>query len=99
MKIRVENLTAAVRILTGAFAFLIWIVIGSLIFFEPLWLVLVGILVFVWFHIMGGVFSKLLERTNYEITDVERDKFSVDEEKHNMGRLLDVSQSAELPFD
>lgn len=98
MKIRVENLTAAIRVLTGVFAFFIWIVIGSLLFTEPLMLALVGIIVFVWFHKMGGVFAKLLERTNYEITDIERDKFNVDEEKQSMGRLLDVSQSAELPF-
>jgi hypothetical protein len=98
VKIRVENLTAAIRVLTGVFAFFIWIVIGSLLFTEPLMLALVGIIVFVWFHKMGGVFAKLLERTNYEITDIERDKFNVDEEKQSMGRLLDVSQSAELPF-
>lgn len=98
MKIRVENLIGAIRVLAGIFAFLIWIVVGSLLFTEPLLLVLVGIIVFLWFHKMGGIFARLLERTNYEITDIDRDKFEVDKEKHNMGRLLDVSQSAELPY-
>jgi hypothetical protein len=98
VKIRFENLIGAVRVLTGTFAFLIWIVVGSLLFTEPLLLVLVGIIVFLWFHKMGGVFAKLLERTNYEITDIDRDKFEVDTEKKSMGRLLDVSQSAELPY-
>lgn len=100
MKIRAEYLVATVRMLTGAFAFLLWILIGSLLFTDPIMLVLVGLLVFVAFHIAGGVFAKLLERTNYEITDIERDHAGDEEarEHRQMGRLLDISQSAELPY-
>ena len=98
MRIRVENLVASVRVLTGAFAFFIWIIVGSLLLTDPLILALCGIAVFLLFHIMGGVFARLIERTNHEITDVDRDKAGeAMKERRRLGRILDISQSAELP--
>lgn len=104
MKIRYENLVSSVRILTGSFAFLLVILIGSVIGLfrdvDPIRLLWTGIAVYIFFVWLGGKFAKLLERVNYEVTDIDRGKADQKKkpgEKH-LGKLLDISQTAEGPF-
>jgi len=99
LKIRFENLIAAVRVLTGALAFFIVIAVGAALSADPLKLLVAGLVVYVIFYKMGSVFAKMLERVNYEVTDIERDK-AVDkkpDEKH-LGGIIDFKQGAENPF-
>ena len=101
VKLKMENIVASIRVLTGAFAFLITIIVGGLLYAEP-WILLVSsIIVAVFFYVMGGQLSRILDRINYEVTDIERYKFDDEDNDKGgvkVGSLIDISQSAETPF-
>lgn len=99
MRIKTENLIAIVKAFTGPFAFLIAIFVGALVQADPFVLLVASFITYIFANIMGGVFGKMLERVNYEITDVDRD-FADEEDKtrKHIGTIIDFSQSAETPF-
>lgn len=100
MKLHFPNLVQTVRILVPAFAFMIVLVIGGLMNADPLVLLGAALVVYVVFVILGSMFAGILGRLNHEVSDEhlsradQRDKF-----EKSLGKMVDFSQSAELPHD
>ena len=99
MKIRFENLIASVRTLTGAFACFITIAVGAALNVDPVKLLEIAIAAYVFFYIFGSTVAKMLERVNYEVSDIDRDK-AADKKpgEKRLGGLLDIKQGSESPF-
>ena len=99
MRIKIENLVAIVKAFTGPLAFLIAIFAGALVQADPFVLLIASFITYIFANIMGGVFGKMLERINYEITDVDRDFAGEEDRTHrHLGAIIDFSQSAEMPY-
>lgn len=99
MRIKTANLVAVVKAFTGPFAFLIAIFVGALVQADPFVLVAASLITYIFASVMGGVFGRMLERINYEITDVDRDFAGEEDKTHrHIGAIIDYRQSAETPF-
>ena len=97
MKINFPNIVVSIRLLTGAIAFLIFVLVAAIRGVELNLIFFYGLIVYVLFFILGTVISRLVEQVNkeVEIEPVREDK--PDHEKE-LKRQLDVQQSAEMPI-
>ena len=97
LKINFPNIVASIRVLTGAFAFLLFVLIAAIRGVELNLIFIYGLVIYVFFYILGAVISHLLAQINREI---EIEPFS--EEKHDhekeLKRQLDIQQGAEMPI-
>ena len=104
MKIKFDRLTASIRVLSGPFAFLTVMLIGSIqALFNNLDLARLletAVIVYILFYVAGIGMAMILDRVNIEVTDIDRDKADMKKpagEKH-LGGLIDFNQTAENPF-
>lgn len=104
MKIVFENLIASVRIMTGALAFMIYIVVAALMEADPAVILFGGIIVYAWFFILGAAIANMLKQINGEVTlePIDEEAEAKEKEKaknpsEHLGQLLDSYQKAEIP--
>lgn len=92
---------ASVRVLTGAVAFMIFVLIASIRRVDLNLIFFFGLIIYFLFYLLGAVVSRLLSQINEEVelkpvTDEDK---KTDYEKE-LVRELDFQQGAELPsFD
>lgn len=94
MRLHFPNLVQAVRVLIPALSFLLVLLIGGIVQADPLKLLGSAIFVYVFFAVLGAVFAGILGRINEEISDEHLSRTD-----DVLGRIVDFSQSAELPLD
>ncbi len=75
MKINFPNVVVSIKILTGAFAFLLFILIGALCGSSMTVLFFGGIITYAFFYVLGSVVARLLAEVNKEI-EIEAQKAS-----------------------
>jgi len=77
-KIKFDRLTASIRVLSGPFAFLTVMLIGSIVALfnnmELTRLLKAAVIVYILFYVMGWALAVILDRVNLEVTDIDRDK-------------------------
>ncbi len=105
MKIIFENLIVSVRIMTGAVAFLLFIVAAALMEADPAVILFGGIFVYFWFYLLGAAVANMMKQINREVTLEPIDEEAEAKEKENgknpnehLGQLLDSYQGSEVPY-
>jgi hypothetical protein len=98
LKINFPNIVASIRVLTGAFAFLIFVLVASILGVELNLIFIYGLGVYLFFFLLGTVVSYLIAQINKEneIEPVTGEK-TPDHEK-DLKRQLDIQQGAEMPI-
>jgi len=97
LKINFPNLVVAIKILTGAFAFLIFILIGALCGTSMTVLFFGGIVTYAFFFVLGSVIARLLAEVNKEI-EIEPLAGEKPAHERDLKHQFDVQQGAELPI-
>ncbi|MFH1538194.1 MAG: hypothetical protein ABIH66_04495 [bacterium] len=96
MRLHFPNLVQALRVFIPAISFLLVLLIGGLVQADPLKMLLSAIFVYLFFVILGAVFAGILGRINEEISD---EWLGRPDDQLELGKIIDFSQKAELPFD
>ena len=97
MKINFPNIVVSIRVLTGAFAFLIFVLIAAIRGVELSMIFLIGLAVYIVFYALGAVVARLVAQINKEIEIEPLSNDKPDHEKE-LKRQLDVQQGAEMPI-
>ena len=100
MKIIFENVIASIRVLTGAFAFLFFIIIAAGLQASPRVVLFGGLIVYVWFYVLGGAIANVMAQIDKEITFEPIDEEAEEKEQspdEHLGAFVDVNQSFEMP--
>jgi hypothetical protein len=97
-KINFHNIVVSIRVLTGAFAFLVFVLLAAALKIDLEKIFFYGLFIYVFFYILGSVASRLLAQINKEI-EIEpiAEEKKPDHEKE-LKRQLDYQQGAEMPI-
>ncbi len=101
MKIIFPNIVASVRVLTGAVAFMIFILVAAIQHVELKLMFFFGLITYFLFYLLGSVVSRLIAQIDKEVelTPIESDG-GKEKKERTLAQELDFLQGAELPtFD
>lgn len=91
--------------MTGAVAFLLFIVAAALMEADPSVILFGGIFIYIWFYLLGAAIANMMKQINKEVTlepiDEEAEAKQKEKEKNphdHLGSLLDSYQGSETPY-